>query len=137
PSPRAGARAGSSAGADAAGAGGQASSSRSSAAARCWWTCTCWVAQAQTAEVGTLNGLVELRQEVAPRGSFRLPRRTGMDGMLRRRGGVLERLLHDGEEPVVVRIAQPAPDRVLFGARARTRTAAAYGIARMRFALGV
>ena len=40
-------------------------------------------------------------------------------------------------EPVVVRIAQPAPDRVLFGARARTRTAAAYGIARMRFALGV
>ena len=95
------------------------------------------MAQAQTAEVGTLNGLVELRQEVAPRGSFRLPRRTGMDGMLRRRGGVLERLLHDGEEPVVVRIAQPAPDRVLFGARARTRTAAAYGIARMRFALGV
>jgi 3-methyladenine DNA glycosylase/8-oxoguanine DNA glycosylase len=95
------------------------------------------VAQAQTAEVGTLNGLVELRQEVAPRGPFRLPRGTAMDGMLRRRGGVLERLLHDGEEPVVVRIAQPAPDRVLFGARARTRTAAAYGIARMRFALGV
>jgi 3-methyladenine DNA glycosylase/8-oxoguanine DNA glycosylase len=60
-----------------------------------------------------------------------------MDGMLRSRGGVLERLLHHGEEPVVVRIAQPAPDRVLFGARARTRGAASYGIARMRFALGV
>jgi DNA-3-methyladenine glycosylase II len=60
-----------------------------------------------------------------------------MDGMLRRRGDVLERLLHDGAEPVLVRVAQPAPDYVLFGARARTREAAAHGIARMRFALGV
>jgi 3-methyladenine DNA glycosylase/8-oxoguanine DNA glycosylase len=47
-----------------------------------------------------------------------------MDGMLRRRGGVLERLLHAGELPVVVRVAQPAPDRVLFGARAATARAA-------------
>jgi 3-methyladenine DNA glycosylase/8-oxoguanine DNA glycosylase len=61
-----------------------------------------------------------------------------MDGVLRHRGGVLERLLHDGEgEPVVVRVAQAAPDSVLFGARAQTRTAASYGIERMRFALGV
>jgi 3-methyladenine DNA glycosylase/8-oxoguanine DNA glycosylase len=60
-----------------------------------------------------------------------------MDGILRSRGGVLERLLHRGEAPVVVRIAQPAADRVLFGARARSREDAAYGIARMRFALGV
>jgi 3-methyladenine DNA glycosylase/8-oxoguanine DNA glycosylase len=60
-----------------------------------------------------------------------------MDGMLRRRGGVLERLLHHGEVPVVVRIAQPAPQRVLFGARAANAEAAAHGIARMRFALGV
>jgi 3-methyladenine DNA glycosylase/8-oxoguanine DNA glycosylase len=60
-----------------------------------------------------------------------------MDGMLRRRGGVLERLLHHGEVPVVVRIAQPAPDSVLFGARAGNAEAAAHGIARMRFALGV
>jgi 3-methyladenine DNA glycosylase/8-oxoguanine DNA glycosylase len=57
--------------------------------------------------------------------------------MLRRRGGVLERLLHHGNTPVLVRVAQPAQDRVLFGARAATRTAAAYGIERMRFALGV
>jgi len=84
--------------------------------------------------------LVELREQVRPAGrvgSFRLPRRNGMDGVMRRRGGVLERLLHDGEQPVVVRIAQTAPDRVLFGARAPTRAAARYGIARMRFALGV
>jgi 3-methyladenine DNA glycosylase/8-oxoguanine DNA glycosylase len=60
-----------------------------------------------------------------------------MDGVMRRRGGVLERLLHQGEQPVAVRIAQTADDLVLFGARARTRTAARYGIERMRFALGV
>jgi 3-methyladenine DNA glycosylase/8-oxoguanine DNA glycosylase len=61
-----------------------------------------------------------------------------MDGVLRRRGGVLERLLHHEEDkPVVVRVAQTSPDTVLFGARARTRAAARYGIERMRFALGV
>ncbi|HWX97574.1 MAG TPA: hypothetical protein VNZ01_12085 [Solirubrobacteraceae bacterium] len=57
--------------------------------------------------------------------------------MLRRRGGVIERLLHDGDAPVLVRVAQPEPRRVVFGARAVSREAAAYGIARMRFALGV
>jgi 3-methyladenine DNA glycosylase/8-oxoguanine DNA glycosylase len=60
-----------------------------------------------------------------------------MDGLLRRRGRVLERLLHHGQTPVVVRVAQPSPQLVLFGSRAPTREAAAYGIARMRFALGV
>jgi len=80
---------------------------------------------------------VELRREVAPAGPFRLPRRTGMDGMLRRRGGVLERLLHHDDLPVLVRVAQPARDRVLFGARSASSEAAAYGIERMRFALGV
>jgi 3-methyladenine DNA glycosylase/8-oxoguanine DNA glycosylase len=79
---------------------------------------------------------VELRLEVRPSGPFRLPG-GGMDGVLRRRGGVLERLLHHEEEPVLVRVAQTAPDQVLFGARAASRTAALHGIARMRFALGV
>jgi 3-methyladenine DNA glycosylase/8-oxoguanine DNA glycosylase len=60
-----------------------------------------------------------------------------MDGVLRRRGGVLERLLHHGHEPVCVRVAQTAPDRVLFGALAPSREAREYGIERMRFALGV
>ena len=83
------------------------------------------------------SDLVELREEVRPAGPFRLPRRNGMDGVMRRRGGVLERLLHHEQEPVVVRIAQTAEDSVLFGARARTQAAARYGIARMRFALGV
>jgi 3-methyladenine DNA glycosylase/8-oxoguanine DNA glycosylase len=61
-----------------------------------------------------------------------------MDRMTRRCGdGVLERLLHHRGEPVLVRVAQTGPDRVLFGARAQTREAAAHGIGRMRFALGV
>jgi 3-methyladenine DNA glycosylase/8-oxoguanine DNA glycosylase len=60
-----------------------------------------------------------------------------MDGVLRHRGGVLERLLHYEEEPVVVRVAQTSPGSVLFGARAQTQTAARYGIERMRFALAV
>jgi 3-methyladenine DNA glycosylase/8-oxoguanine DNA glycosylase len=67
-----------------------------------------------------------------------MPSRLGMDGMLRRRpGGVLERLLHLGEVPVVVRAAQTAEKRVLFGAWSPEREAAAHGIRRMRFALGV
>jgi 3-methyladenine DNA glycosylase/8-oxoguanine DNA glycosylase len=75
--------------------------------------------------------------EVAPRSPYRLPLVGGVDGVLRRRGSVLERLLHHGEEQVVVRVAQSAPDAVMFGARARTEEAARYGIERMRFALGV
>ncbi|MGH2852947.1 MAG: hypothetical protein ACRDLF_01985 [Solirubrobacteraceae bacterium] len=75
--------------------------------------------------------------EVRPPWPFALPRQGGMDGVLRHRGGVLERLLHREEEPVVVHVAQPAPDRVVFGAWAPTRRAAEYGIERMRFALGV
>ncbi|MHB8532326.1 MAG: DNA glycosylase family protein, partial [Solirubrobacteraceae bacterium] len=68
---------------------------------------------------------------------FRLPRFTGMDGLTRRRGGIIERLLHMGEDPVLVRVAQTGPDRVLIGARAPSRAAAEHGIARMRFALGL
>ncbi len=83
------------------------------------------------------RGPVELREEVRPKSPFRLRRRSEMDGVLRHRGGVLERLLHHEGDPVVVRIAQPATDSVLFGARAATETAARYGIERMRFALGV
>ena len=60
-----------------------------------------------------------------------------MDGVLRSKGGVLERLLHHGEQPVVVRVAQPSLDRVLLEACAPTGEAAEHGIARMRFALGV
>jgi 3-methyladenine DNA glycosylase/8-oxoguanine DNA glycosylase len=74
-----------------------------------------------------------------PAGPFCLPRWAAPDGLTRRRGAVLERLLHLAEEPVVVRVAQAqlASGAVLFGARAASAQTAAYGIRRMRFALGV
>ncbi|MGC2373022.1 MAG: hypothetical protein WA484_04015, partial [Solirubrobacteraceae bacterium] len=80
---------------------------------------------------------MELRVEVRPASPFRLSLAGGMDGVMRRRGSVLERLLHQGAEPVRVRVAQTAPDAVLFGARSATPEAARHGIERMRFALGV
>jgi DNA-3-methyladenine glycosylase II len=60
-----------------------------------------------------------------------------MDGLLRRRGAALRRLLRVDSEPVLVGIVQPAWNRVLFAARARTEAAARAGIVRMRFAVGV
>jgi 3-methyladenine DNA glycosylase/8-oxoguanine DNA glycosylase len=75
--------------------------------------------------------------EVRPRWAFRLPRRVGLDGVTRVQGGVLHRLLHVGEERVLVRIAQLAPDRVLFGAQASDHASAERGIERMRLALGI
>lgn len=80
---------------------------------------------------------LELRVEVTPAAPFRLPHVGGMDGVLRYRGGLLERLLHHGEQPVHVRVAQTGPEAVLFGARSHSAAAARYGIERMRFALGV
>lgn len=80
---------------------------------------------------------VELRVEVASASPYRLPHVGGMDGVLRSRAGVLERLLHHAGEPVHVRVAQTSPDAVLFGARAHSAEVARYGIERMRFALGV
>jgi DNA-3-methyladenine glycosylase II len=79
----------------------------------------------------------ELRVEVTPASPFRLPRHGGADGVLRSRGGVLERLLHHDGESVRVRVAQSARESVLFGAASRSDRAAQYGIERMRFALGV
>jgi 3-methyladenine DNA glycosylase/8-oxoguanine DNA glycosylase len=50
---------------------------------------------------------------------------------------VLHRLLHVGDEPVLIRVAQLSGDRVLFGARAESTPAAEWGIERMRRALGI
>jgi len=51
---------------------------------------------------------------------------------------VLHRLVHFGRDvPVLVRVAQPARDRVVFGARASSHEAAEWGIERMRWALGI
>ncbi|HEY1689944.1 MAG TPA: hypothetical protein VGF95_13910 [Solirubrobacteraceae bacterium] len=75
--------------------------------------------------------------EVQPTGPFRLPLRGGLDGVLRCRGGVLQRLLHHEQLPVIVAAAQPAHDRVALVAEAPSREAALHGIERMRFALGL
>ncbi len=80
---------------------------------------------------------MEVRVEVRPRWPFVLPHRNGLDGLVRVRGGVLHRLLHLEELPVLVRVAQPTPDRVVFGARAVSQDAAEWGIERMRLALGI
>jgi 3-methyladenine DNA glycosylase/8-oxoguanine DNA glycosylase len=89
-----------------------------------------------SAGVGLSAG-IELREEVRPVWPLRLPLQGGADGVLRHRNGVLRRLLHYEGSPVVVRVAQTSPETVLFGASASSRAAAAHGIARMRFALGV
>ena len=68
---------------------------------------------------------------------FALPLRNGLDGLTRVRGGVLHRLVHAGDVPVLVRAAQLSPDRVLFGASAGDRESAEWGIERMRAALGI
>jgi DNA-3-methyladenine glycosylase II len=60
-----------------------------------------------------------------------------MDGLTRRRGAAVQRLLRIAGEPVLVGIVQPARDRVLFAARAASEPAARAGIERMRFATGV
>ena len=60
----------------------------------------------------------------------------GRDGVLRRRERALVRLLHHGDEPVTV-AAWPVERRRAVPGRGRKREAAAYGVERMRFALGV
>ena len=73
---------------------------------------------------------------MAPRWPLRLPG-GGADGVLRARGGVLERLLHVEGQPVVVRAAQPGAHSVLIGAWGPSRGACERALERMRFALGV
>ena len=79
---------------------------------------------------------VEVRVEVRPPWPFALPG-ASMDGLTRRRGAALQRLLRVDGAPVLVGIVQPARDRVLFAARAASEAAAREGIARMRFVTGV
>jgi 3-methyladenine DNA glycosylase/8-oxoguanine DNA glycosylase len=75
---------------------------------------------------------VELRVEVRPPWPFRL-RGGSPDGIFRRRGDGVQRLVHG----VHVGAVQVASDRVLFGARAASEAEAEQAIARMRFAVGV
>jgi len=78
-----------------------------------------------------------MRLELEPRSPLLLPG-GGADGVLRRRGGVLERLLHTDGEPVLVRAAYAgARSSVLLGAWGRSRKGCAVALERMRFAFGI
>src|SRR3954452_1565143 len=95
-----------------------------------------------------MSSPVEVRVEVRPPWPYRLAGGS-RDGLFRRPGaGVqrvlhigggagVQRLLHMGEEPVHVGAVQPRADLVVVGARARTSGAAVEGVRRLRFALGV
>ena len=74
---------------------------------------------------------VLVREVVRPRWTFRLGP-PSVDGLTRRRGDGLVRLLHVDGAPVVV-----AASGVVFAARAADDAAAREGIARMRFASGI
>jgi 3-methyladenine DNA glycosylase/8-oxoguanine DNA glycosylase len=74
---------------------------------------------------------VLVREVVRPRWTFRLGSPSA-DGLTRRRGDGLVRLLHVDGAPVVV-----AASGVVFAARAADEASAREGIARMRFAAGI
>ncbi len=80
-------------------------------------------------------GPAEVRVEVQPPWPFRLRGRSP-DGLWRRRGDAVQRLVGVGEEAVFTGAIQRG-DRVVFAARARTPAAAAEGLRRLRFAVGV
>src|SRR4051794_17383960 len=79
---------------------------------------------------------MEVREVVRPPWPFRL-RGSSPDGLLRRRGAALQRLLHRDGMPVLVGVMQPAGDRVVFVARSDCEAAARWGVERMRFTTGV
>lgn len=79
---------------------------------------------------------VDVRVDVVPPSPFRLGG-ASKDGLLRRRGPGLQRLLHRDGRPVHVGAAQVSERCVRIGARASDRELAEWGVARMRFALGV
>ena len=76
-----------------------------------------------------------VERDVRPPGTYRFPP-LGRDGLVRRRGPGVVRLLHHDGEPVVVGVL-PRAGSVRLCARARTRLAACWGIDRMRFALAL
>jgi 3-methyladenine DNA glycosylase/8-oxoguanine DNA glycosylase len=81
--------------------------------------------------------MIEIRREIRPRWPLRLPGGSPDAVMRRRRGGGIERLVHVEGAPAVVRVSQPARDRLVFVAGADSPDVAEEALARMRFALGV
>jgi 3-methyladenine DNA glycosylase/8-oxoguanine DNA glycosylase len=78
---------------------------------------------------------VVVEQDVVPAGPFRMPS-AGRDGVLRRRGDALVRVLHLRDEPAVVAV-WPLSGSVRFRAEAASRGTALEALERMRFAFGI
>jgi 3-methyladenine DNA glycosylase/8-oxoguanine DNA glycosylase len=76
-----------------------------------------------------------IEQDFRPIGPYRLPP-ARPDGVMRRRGAELTRVIHLGDEPAVVR-AWPVAGAVRVQARGPSPEAAAYAVERMRFALNL
>jgi 3-methyladenine DNA glycosylase/8-oxoguanine DNA glycosylase len=76
-----------------------------------------------------------IEQDVRPVGRYRLPP-PRPDGIMRRRGTALVRVIHLGDEPAVVR-AWPVSGAVRLRGEACTREAAAHAVERMRFGLNL
>jgi 3-methyladenine DNA glycosylase/8-oxoguanine DNA glycosylase len=83
--------------------------------------------------VGPAPAVVE--QDFRPIGRYRMPP-ARPDGVMRRRGAVLTRVIHLGDDPAVVR-AWPVAGAVRVQARGPSPEAAAYAVERMRFALNL
>ena len=73
----------------------------------------------------------EQRLDVTPVWPVRLRGET-FSAPARREGDVRVRLVHVGDEPVVLRVAQPADDRVVIGARSASEDAGRAALARAR-----
>src|SRR4051794_18141072 len=82
------------------------------------------------------NTPVELRVEVTPPWPFRL-RGNSPDGLFRRRGDAVQRLMHVDGQKVLAGALQPREDLVILAARGPSSAAAIEGLRRMRFAIGV
>jgi len=80
---------------------------------------------------GRFDAVAEVRVEVRPPWPFRLAGGS-MDGLLRRRGAALQRLLRIDGEPVLVGMVQPARDRVVYAARGPSEADCAAALATAR-----
>jgi 3-methyladenine DNA glycosylase/8-oxoguanine DNA glycosylase len=78
---------------------------------------------------------VVVEQDVRPKGRYRLPP-PRPDGITRRRGAAMARVIHLDDEPAVVRF-WPIAGAVRLRAEARTREAATHAVERMRFGLNL
>jgi 3-methyladenine DNA glycosylase/8-oxoguanine DNA glycosylase len=86
---------------------------------------------------GSVPSSACVEAQITPPWPYRLPRGGGEDAVMRARAGVVSRLLHVGERPVLVRAAQRRDGVVLLRAEGSERTDCELAIERMRFALAL